>query len=445
MSAHVGCSERDIENDLTEYRIMSFKAFEQPFRRAKRGHETVDDLAHVVELRGLHAMPSQVWRSVRLVPLCRETSSEDLRLGIRRYDHDWTAVALENEPTKSKLFYGSYIPSGMIVGWNEGGEPVASWETRLRSARKKRDGRALKSKGVSIGVLQRMIKRVRDESQMVRMLPLHMAIEGLLLHHVGGPDVAHHYYSKQALRDGLLPRCEYMLSGHGLPDLREALSLFEIHPNQCGVAVFAGDQFASVTVVSHPDDYRVLHKSLIDDVYARFLAWAAVGYPQVPEFHVELGDEPVAHVDALRRRLSEARRAWVDAEMSMADGLIGRSIRRDVLYRMGPFNMERFMTELTECDEANFVGERIVRAETGGVEYMRVCRLTAQQQRRAIVLDALASADWDLVYAAEQQGVTVAMMIHRCVQAGLGFLFRPEVIRAYVRDQDLDALVHRAA
>jgi hypothetical protein len=49
------------------------------------------------------------------------------------------------------------------------------------------------------------------------------------------------------------------------------LRVFEIHEGQCGVLVFVADHLASAFVVPHPEDYRLLHRTLIEDFYGELI------------------------------------------------------------------------------------------------------------------------------------------------------------------------------
>jgi hypothetical protein len=72
--------------------------------------------------------------------------------------------------------------------------------------------------------------------------------------------------------------------------LREALRIFEIHPGQCGVLVYAADALAAAFVVSHPADFRALHPSLIEELYGELVhQYAHFGGP-VPGFESRIRD-----------------------------------------------------------------------------------------------------------------------------------------------------------
>ena len=64
--------------------------------------------------------------------------------------------------------------------------------------------------------------------------------------------------------------------------LEDALRVFEIHPGQCGVLVYAADALAAAFVVPHPDDYRALHPTLIQDLYGELIYHYAPARMPVP-------------------------------------------------------------------------------------------------------------------------------------------------------------------
>src|SRR5690606_20382029 len=107
----------------------------------------------------------------------------------------------------------------------------------------------------------RMTRRLarRPRGDRLRFLPLHLAVEGYLALHFGGPEIAWEEWSRRAVARGLSPRCEETYTGRQVRSLEDALRHFEIHPGQCGVMVYVADTLASAFVLPHPDDYRALH------------------------------------------------------------------------------------------------------------------------------------------------------------------------------------------
>lgn len=218
-------------------------------------------------LQGLVPGPSQVWGMIRLVPLIRPESCEGLRIAsIALPGPDYKQVVVEGTPSKPKTTYTSYIPHGLIV--TQGGDArqaQVSWQSQLASEAKLSQRSA--KQFARAGKLHRIVKRL--DRRAVRMLPMHMALEGFLALHFGGPDIAYEYYSQRSLRHGLSPRVEYGLAGWSIPGLGNALSRFELYEGQCGMLIYVGDELATAFVVSHPHDYKRLHMSVLEDMYAK--------------------------------------------------------------------------------------------------------------------------------------------------------------------------------
>ena len=69
----------------------------------------------------------------------------------------------------------------------------------------------------------------------LRFLPLHLALDGYLALHFGGPSMVWEEWTRRAVREGLSPRAETAYRGGQVRGLDDALRIFEIHPDQCGV------------------------------------------------------------------------------------------------------------------------------------------------------------------------------------------------------------------
>ncbi|NEE16224.1 hypothetical protein G3M58_58355, partial [Streptomyces sp. SID7499] len=65
--------------------------------------------------------------------------------------------------------------------------------------------------------------------------------------------------------------------------------IFEIHPDQCGVMVYVSDALAAAFVVPHPDDYRLLHASLVEDLYGELVHQYALYGAPVAQTPVRIG------------------------------------------------------------------------------------------------------------------------------------------------------------
>ncbi|MCA8924479.1 MAG: hypothetical protein KDD82_21895, partial [Planctomycetes bacterium] len=284
-----------------------------------------------LSLQGLRLAPAQVWGGFRLVPLLRDDVRGDLRLALRRYGEDVTAVELGGKPSgkAARPVYCSYVPHALVIDWGRRGQPAVSFGGQLLRG----DGTRLRLGPYTARVTARMARR--EGSQRLRLLPLHLALEGYLALHFGGPDVAWSEYSERAVSRGLSPRVEVTTSGWGVQGLEDALRVFEIHTGQCGVLAYVGDVLAAAFVVSHPDDYRALHRSLIEDVYGDLVVRYGQLYSELGTLAPELRVPRAAGLDDLRAALRELRAAWSDVQGYLTDELFARPLSYERVYTLG--------------------------------------------------------------------------------------------------------------
>jgi hypothetical protein len=382
-------------------------------------HETVK-----LSFEGLTLGVPQAMGAFRLVPLLRAGAPGDLRIAPRQYARQPAVVGVDSRPLEPGIKYVSYVPHGLVVAYTNDGSEAAF------GAKLGRD--AVNCRGVNL--LHRMVKGegASAEGGQFRMLPLHLAMEGFLALHFGGPDVIWGEYSRHAIRVGLSPRSERSVSGHGLEGFDEALRVFEIAPAQVGSIVLVADALAAVFVVSHPGDYRRLHRSLLEDFYGELIYRYALLHPETARAEAEALDAArVATLDDLRAELARARAQWADFASLAAAGLVGREVRAERVRTAGPFRLERFTTRLHPDDECH-LGERIVRAD-GTIEYMKSYRLSAAQVRRGFLLETLAAAGWHFDDAAARLGATRDELARRLHNAGLGYILAPGLLESALR------------
>lgn len=374
-----------------------------------------------LELRGLRPAPFQSYGSIRLVPILRDEVRDDLRLARRFYGGTAGVVQLDGRNQEKRFTaYWSYIPHALVMTWRDGDAPVACMGSHLG----KGDGKSLHLGPFSIRLLHRMARR--EKGNRLRFLPLHVAMEGYLAIHFGGPSVAWEEYSRRALTRGLSPREESAAGGWQLPGLDEALRIFEIHPSQVGMAVFVADALASIFVVPCPEDYGELHRSLLEDFYGELLLTYGTLYGSTSSLNPSLDEARVASMADLRREVQRMRDELAEFTGLMMDGLLARPLEAQRVYQAGPFEMLRFMTDLAP-DQENHLGEAIFSPD-GTVQYLKTFRLSRAQTRRAYLLKLLALADWNLDLAAERLSQTRADVIMRLENAGFGYLLRPDVL-----------------
>jgi len=360
---------------------------------------------------GLRTRPSQVWGAVRLVPLVRAEPVEDLRLHPRI--HPGPGVV----DLGRKGSYCSYIPHSFVAEWTGDGSPAAAYGTQLAEDRPGQEPVA----AVGLHFHRRMARQ--EARRRLRFLPLHLALEGYLALHFGGPTIAWEEWSRQAVRQGLSPRVEAAYLGLQVPGLADALSVFEIHPGQCGVLVYLADALAAAFVVPHPEDYRTLHPTLVQDLYGDLVHHYATLMPPVSDFRAHIAGTGVRSLGELRAAAAEQTDRWAEFhDTTMAAGLVEQESVWQPVRRMGRFTLSRFLPEFRPKQD-NHIGEAIV-DEHGRTVYLKTFRLSENQVRRGFLLSRLAAHDWHLADTAAEFGIDSAALALRLETAGFGHLLR---------------------
>ena len=373
----------------------------------------------MIALTGLSTRPAQAWGGVRLVPLVRETPIEDLRLDVRLYDADLGVVAVG-----PRTSYFSYIPHAYVATW--GDVPAAAYGTQLVPP----DDRGRTPDRMPLRFHRRMARRV-DKGRL-RFLPLHLALEGYLALHFGGPEIAWEQWSHRAIARGLSPRVEEAYTGAAVRGLDDALRVFEIHAGQCGVLVYVADALAAAFAVPHPADYRALHTTLVHDLYGELIYHYAMLSMPVPDFRARVTDANVRSLADLRAEAARQRSEWAAFHDGvMAGGLLEADYTDEHVYTLGPYRLSRFLPPF-ERRRDNHIGEMITDA-AGRVAYLKTFRLSENQVRRGHLLTRLAANDWHLPATAAALGVTEPELGRRIESAGFGHLLRQDVLDHYRR------------
>jgi hypothetical protein len=372
-----------------------------------------------ISLKGLEIAPSQVWGSVRLVPLLRCQVRSDLRLLRRNYNEDLTVVSLEGQMMEPGMKYFSYVPHGLVLSWTNDGSPVAAYGGQIANSH----GKRIDCGCATVRLMHRMVKR--SGNNQLRFLPLHLAMEGFLSMFFSGPDIAWSEYSKYALSHGLGCRYETSVGGRYIAGLEEALRVFEIHEGQVGVLVFVAEALASAFVVPTPEDYRLLHTSLLEDFYGELLYEYGLLYDTTFPMDVSVEESKVNSLASLRQAIQTMRSDWASFQGFMASGLLGRRVASKIVYSAGPFSLQRFISNLNPKDE-NHIGEAIAR-ENGELEYLKTYRLSAAQTRRVYLLSVLAEHNWNVDATAAALSHTREEFVHRLEKAGFGYLLNQQV------------------
>jgi hypothetical protein len=373
-----------------------------------------------LDLTGLATRPSQVWGAVRLVPLVRDEPVDDLRLHPELYGD--VAGLVETGP---RTTYVSYVPHGFVATWTRDGTPAAAYGTQLTP-----DGDSAPTAVMGLRFHRKTARRqARDR---LRFLPLHLALEGYLALHFGGPSLAWEEWSQRAVRHGLSPRVEAAYVGAEAPGLADALRVFEIHPGQCGVMVYVADALAAAFAVPHPDDYRALHPTLLQDLYGELIHHYATLMPPVPDFEARIPDAHIRSLADLRTAAAAQEHTWARFhDTAMPTGLLEHAYTWRTVYRMGRFTLSRFLPRFRPKQE-NHIGEAIT-DDSGRVIYLKTFRLSESQVRRGHLLSTLAAHDWHLGRAAADLGIDEAQLGLRLESAGFGHLLRRDVLDGYRR------------
>ncbi|GAB3881952.1 hypothetical protein GCM10029964_038890 [Kibdelosporangium lantanae] len=367
-----------------------------------------------LDLAGLRTAPAQVWGGVRLVPLVRDEPISSLRLHNRIYDTELAIVDVD-----PRTEYLSYVPHGFVATWTDDGSPAAAYGTEIVPDKRP------PSACVQVRFHRRMARRT--DKDRLRFLPMHLAMEGYLALHFGGPSTVWEQWSQRAIRQGLSPRAEQAYVGADIDGLADALRVFEIHPGQCGVVVYVADALATAFAVPHPDDYRALHTTLIQDLYGELIYHYAHYTMPVQRFEARLSD---ADAHNLRAAVRRERAAWAEFhDDTMAAGLLDSSYDVRRVYQMGDFTLSRFLPSF-QLKRENHIGE-LITDRRGRTAYLKTFRLGENQIRRGYLLTRLAAADWHLPTAAAGLGVTEAQLGLRIESAGFGDLLREDVLAHY--------------
>ncbi|MEU8101394.1 ARPP-2 domain-containing protein [Streptomyces rubiginosohelvolus] len=374
-----------------------------------------------LELTGLTAGPAQVWGGVRLVPLVREAPVAGLRLHREVYEGLGAGI-VELGPRERYL---SYIPHGLVADWSDEEDGRGPGAGRQSAAYGTQFGGGDAPRTIPLPPVPHHRMAKRRPGDRLRFLPLHLALEGYLALHFGGPSTAWEEWSRTALRDGLSPRAEDAYLGRSVRGLADALRIFEIHPGQCGVMVYVSDALAAAFVVPHPDDYRLLHASLVEDLYGELVHQYALYGAPVAETLVRIGGaEHIRDLGELRSAARAQERAWAEAHDTLfARELLDTSYAFDRVYRMKSFTLWRFLPPFVRDGGGQHIGETIT-DHKGQVAYLKTFRLSDAQIRRGHLLRTVAGADWELDRAAAALGSSREELVRRMRAAGFSALLK---------------------
>jgi hypothetical protein len=354
------------------------------------------------------------------VPLVRDEPVAGLRLDRRVYAAGDPSIVDVGDGT----VYSSFIPHAFVASWGGDAEPSAAFGTHLQE-------RPATPRGAKLRTSARAIRRMarRTAPGRLRFLPMHLAMEGYLALHFGGPETAWEEWTDAAVRHGLSPRAEEAYRGAWVRGLADALRAFEIHPGQCGVALYVADALASVFVVPHPADYRALHTTLLEDMYGEVLFHYTTYVADVPDFTAAIDADRVSSFADLRGEAARQSHDWARFhDGAMAAGLLHEgAYTYERVHRLGGFTLSRMLPSF-RLHEENHIGELITTAG-GQLAYCKTFRLSPTQIKRGHLLSRLHANGWDLVATARTIGTEPSQLARRIEAAGFTGLLRRHVVR----------------
>lgn len=372
-------------------------------------------------LTGLVPAPSQVCGALRIVPLLRERECHDVRLSRAAMPPGLKAIDLPDLPGGAS--YVSFVPHALTLRWGPAVGAQVLREGGRGHERGGRHGDRGRDEGPGswrcVEELHRL--RKRQDGRALRLLPQHLAMEGLLALHFAPPSIAWPELSQDFQRHGLMCRQESMARGWMVPGYDTALRTFELHHEQVGAMIYAAEALMAVFVMPSAQDYRLVHRTLLDDMYGELMvAYACMDIPDQP-----LDAAPhmagASSLARLREGLESLRCQWAQ---TTHDLLLGdwreRGLRTEAVYRLGGMTLDRFITDL-DLSAANHIGERLMRQD-GEVLYLSTMRLSQGQARRVHLLSQLAEHEWHLERAALALRTDVPTLIARLEAHGFGHL-----------------------
>ena len=364
------------------------------------------EMAPPLELTGLRPAPAQTFGAFRLIPLLRETPCEDVRLSRAVISPGVKTVDLPGRKS-----YTAFVPHGLRLTWG------SAAGTQVKEQDTPGDWQFLES-------VHRL--RKKDGEDALRFLPQHLAIEGLLELHFKPPTIAWQELSQGFRNLGMTHRSESFFSGQEIPGYATALRTFELHRGQVGMLVHTSDTLMAAFVVPTAEDYRLLHRTLLDDLYGELMMTYALNRPN--RWLVDAGPHfaGAKNIDGLREALERVRRDWSETTTEI---LLGdwkdRPLLTETVYRPGSMRLERFVTDL-ELHRPNHIGERLVR-DDGELLYVNTLRLSSAQTRRAHLLHQLSAHDWNLHETAAALGTDLPGLVARITARGFGHLINNTV------------------
>ncbi len=362
-----------------------------------------------VSLQDVHMAPAQVWNNIRLVPLLRRRACKGIRLGI-----DGGLQTLQNTETERTM----YVPHGMI-GYTE--EQSAHFGTQLLWERDFRNQRHTHTQ-TSLTQWFSHFSSSQEERREARFVPRHLLWEGMLLRLFGAPSKAWQSYSDALAHRRIRPSWFAPTPETSRRVLAEALQTFEIHKGQSGALLYVGSELASAFLVPSAQDYRALHRTVLEDLFGP-LIWHSRVCQEAPAFTVRWDEKSVASFGDLRRQLKQTRLYWSDFHRDLGSSLFRRQFRILQKRGKGDFQLRQFISDLESATEQH-MGEKIV-SKDGQLAYLKTIRLTRTQVRRARLVQALSRGDWKVTNTASLLGLQPLSLRQKLQNTHLHYLVGP--------------------
>lgn len=318
-------------------------------------------------LPGIEALPSQPFGPLHLVPLARAHAVEGLLLA-GTHDDLGDGVAL--------------APHGVVMGF-EGASPRVAYGTQVLSARAGVT-RDLRTAPLTYGLAR------RDAMSRVRMMPLRLALEGMLLSSFEARPEAWTRHSQERVL-GRSPRSERSLEAV----VESALRTFERDARQCGFLLYAADTLLAAYVAPSPAVYAALHRALVGDLLGGAFQYYLTQHDAVSRpFTLALPGAAIRTFADLRLALARSRAPWPVAAAALRDGVAPSPLTVRSSMKAQHFTLRRFTTSLA-LGQGNGLGE-VVHRNDHAVAWLAYLRLSDAQTRRAYLMSEFAAAGWSV-------------------------------------------------
>lgn len=377
-------------------------------------------LSKVLGLSSFLTAPPQSFGAMTLIPVLRKDPSSDLRiktlLGAQQEE------APKEEGGKSARY--AYVPHGLIIDWTEDGSPVVAFGTQIflegeSSARKAPEMRAVNLVHAHVG------GRAQNNP---RFAPMELTMEGFVSFLFGANRETWREYAEEILQGEVIPRWEWSTRGRPHPALEDAFRAFEIHEEQTGILLFIEEEFASAFITPHPEDYRVLHHTLLEDVYGGALVRFGRRLSTSDAFSIEAPGETIRSLEQMRISLKSAKARWSVLRNQAPHKSFERQVFLGASEKVGPFTRRSFMSALSMQTEG-VLGE-VIQRDSGRVEYVKTYRLSKGEAQRTYFVESLARNNWNLKATASSLGISEAQLASRLQRAGFSYLLKDKVLNS---------------